>query len=54
MGYGVRDNEWYRAWDDIARDRDTFTEWIDRHVRATADFAEYCRSAGVHPPLVRS
>jgi glutaconate CoA-transferase subunit A len=51
MGYGLRDNDWYRAWDDIARDRDSFTAWIDRHVRATADFAEYCRSAGIRPPV---
>jgi glutaconate CoA-transferase subunit A len=49
IGYGVRDNDWYRAWDDIARERDSFTAWIDRHVRSTTDFAEYCRSAGIQP-----
>ncbi|MFI7024956.1 CoA transferase subunit A [Micromonospora sp. NPDC049900] len=31
--YSVRDNDFYRAWDAISRDRDTFREWIDRHVR---------------------
>jgi glutaconate CoA-transferase subunit A len=33
IGYSVRDNEFYKEWDAIARDRDTFTAWIDRHVR---------------------
>ena len=47
MGYSVRDNDFYRAWDDVARDRDTFTQWIDRHVRATADIGEYRRSVGL-------
>ncbi len=31
-GYYDRDNEFYRAWDAISRDRDTFTAWIDEHV----------------------
>lgn len=47
MGYSERDNAFYRAWDPIAKDRDTFTEWIGRHVIGTADFAEYCRSVGI-------
>jgi glutaconate CoA-transferase subunit A len=51
MGYSTRDNEFYRAWDPISRDRDSFTEWIDRHVRGTADFAEYRRSVGLAPAL---
>ena len=41
MGYSERDNAFYRAWDEISRDRDTFTEWVDRHIRSTQDFAEY-------------
>jgi glutaconate CoA-transferase subunit A len=41
MGYSERDNEFYRAWDDVARDRDSFTAWIERHILATRDFAEY-------------
>jgi glutaconate CoA-transferase subunit A len=40
-GYYDRDNVFYRQWDEIARDRTTFLEWIDRHIRSTADFAEY-------------
>jgi len=51
MGYGVRDNDWYRAWDDIARDRALFTEWIDRNIRGTADFAEYCARTGIRPAV---
>ncbi|MEV6423236.1 CoA transferase subunit A [Streptomyces sp. NPDC051662] len=32
-GYSVRDNDFYRAWDPIARDRDTFIHWLDTQVR---------------------
>jgi glutaconate CoA-transferase subunit A len=32
-GYYDRDNDFYVAWDEIARDRETFTAWIDEHVR---------------------
>jgi glutaconate CoA-transferase, subunit A len=46
MGYSDRDNAFYRAWDDIAKSRDVFTEWINRHILSTADFAEYLRSIG--------
>lgn len=31
-GYYARDNAFYTAWDTIARDRDRFRQWIDRHV----------------------
>ncbi|MEN9506999.1 MAG: hypothetical protein RI958_2925 [Actinomycetota bacterium] len=46
MGYSERDNAFYRAWDDIAKDRDAFGAWIDRHVHGTADHAEFLRSVG--------
>lgn len=46
MGYSDRDNAFYRAWDDIAKSRDAFGGWIDRHILSTADFAEYLRSIG--------
>lgn len=36
-GYSVRDNDFYRAWDTIARDRDAFIAWLDTHVRAPGD-----------------
>ena len=32
QGYYDRDNDYYRAWDAISRDRDTFTAWLDEHV----------------------
>jgi glutaconate CoA-transferase subunit A len=31
-GYSDRDNAYYRAWDDISRDRDTFTRWLEDEV----------------------
>ncbi|WP_457978169.1 CoA transferase subunit A [Ectopseudomonas composti] len=40
-GYYERDNRFYQAWDPIARDRDTFTAWIDEYIRSTEDFAQY-------------
>jgi glutaconate CoA-transferase subunit A len=33
-GYYARDNAFYVAWDQIARDRDRFRAWIDEHVMA--------------------
>lgn len=47
MGYSERDNDFYRAWDDISKNRETFTGWIDRHIISTADYGEYRRSAGL-------
>jgi glutaconate CoA-transferase subunit A len=40
-GYTERDNLFYQAWDPIARDRGTFTAWINEYVHGTKDFAEY-------------
>jgi glutaconate CoA-transferase subunit A len=31
-GYSRRDNDFYREWDAISRDRDRFTEWMGEHV----------------------
>jgi glutaconate CoA-transferase, subunit A len=33
-GYYDRDNEFYIRWDEISRDRDRFTAWIEEHVLA--------------------
>jgi glutaconate CoA-transferase subunit A len=51
LGYYERDNRFYKAWDGIARERNTFIEWMQQHVMQTADFAEFRRSlaAGPHP-----
>jgi glutaconate CoA-transferase, subunit A len=32
LGYSVRDNDLYVAWDAISRDRGTFGRWLDEHV----------------------
>jgi glutaconate CoA-transferase, subunit A len=32
LGYTVRDNDFYVAWDAISRDRDAFGRWLDEHV----------------------
>lgn len=36
LGYSNRDNDHYRRWDEISRDRDRFRAWLDDHVHAGA------------------
>lgn len=43
LGYYGRNNAFYKSWDAVARSREAFTEWIDRHIRGTKDFAEFKR-----------
>ncbi len=50
IGYSERDNAFYKSWDAISKERDTFTAWIDQHVRGTADFAAYRESVGLDLP----
>ncbi len=45
-GYYTRDNPFYIAWDDIARERETFLAWMRRHVLETQDFDEFRRVLG--------
>lgn len=33
-GFSTRDNDFYQAWDEVSRDRDTFGAWLDAHVYA--------------------
>ncbi|WP_047866401.1 CoA transferase subunit A [Rubrobacter aplysinae] len=42
--YYERDNTFYEAWDAVARDRETFGDWMERHVLSTEGFPEYLRS----------
>jgi glutaconate CoA-transferase subunit A len=44
-GYYKRDNAFYKAWDPIARDRDSFRAWIDEHVlrKGPEAFAAHAR-----------
>ena len=43
-GYYDRDNDFYVAWEEISRDRDTFRAWMEQHVLGTADSEEYLAS----------
>ena len=45
-GYYDRDNAFYEAWDPISRDRESFREWMERHVLGVENFAEHLRSIG--------
>ena len=47
MGYSDRDNQFYKAWDAISKSRETFTEWIERHILATTDYGAFRRSVGL-------
>ena len=46
-GYYPRNNAFYKQWDVISKDRDTFLAWIDKHIMKTKDFEEFRRSMGV-------
>lgn len=37
-GYYERDNAFYLAWDEVSRDRASFSAWIDLHIKNTEDF----------------
>ncbi len=41
QGFYKRDNAFYKAWDDISRDRESFKTWMQRHVMSTKSFAEF-------------
>jgi glutaconate CoA-transferase, subunit A len=32
LGYSIRDNDFYVAWDAVSRDRETFARWLNDHV----------------------
>ncbi len=42
-GYYERDNAFYRAWDEISKERESFGAWMDEHVLQTSDFAGHLR-----------
>jgi glutaconate CoA-transferase subunit A len=46
-GYYKRDNAFYKAWDEIARDRDTFLAWMEEHVmrKGPDAFAQHAKKA---------
>ncbi|WP_058910551.1 CoA transferase subunit A [Entomohabitans teleogrylli] len=41
QGYYTRDNAFYQQWDAIARDRDRFRDWMQKHIMETADFSAF-------------
>ena len=47
QGYYPRDNAFYLAWDEIARERASFSAWMERHVLEVADHAALLRKLGV-------
>lgn len=47
QGYYSRDNSFYMAWDDIARERQTFVDWMEKHVLAASDHGEHLRALQV-------
>jgi glutaconate CoA-transferase subunit A len=47
QGYYGRDNTFYRAWDQIARDRTGFSAWMQQHVLGVRDHAQFLRTLGV-------
>ena len=46
-GYYPRDNAFYKAWDRIARERDSFLAWMDEHVLRSGPeaFARHAKAA---------
>jgi glutaconate CoA-transferase subunit A len=47
QGYYQRDNAFYLAWDEISRERETFTAWMERYVLGMRDHAGLLRALGV-------
>ena len=45
-GYYDRDNDFYQRWDAIARERDSFLDWMERHVLGTEDHRAFLASLG--------
>lgn len=41
QGHYERDNAFYRHWDAIARDRESFLAWMDAHVLRSADHRDF-------------
>jgi glutaconate CoA-transferase subunit A len=46
QGYYPRDNAFYQQWDEIARERGSFGDWMQKHVVETADHREFLARIG--------
>jgi glutaconate CoA-transferase subunit A len=47
QGYYVRDNGFYLAWDEISRERERFSRWMEAHVFGVPDHAAFLEKLGV-------
>jgi glutaconate CoA-transferase, subunit A len=47
LGYSTRDNGFYLAWDEISRDRDSFSTWIEGQVKGVAGHEDYLAMLGL-------
>ncbi|MFZ3323847.1 MAG: CoA-transferase [Usitatibacter sp.] len=45
-GYYGRDNAFCKAWDAVSRERDSFLEWMTKHVLGTKTHGEFLNSIG--------
>ena len=43
-GYYQRNNAFYKRWDEISRERESFQNWIEQHVLGTKDFEGFRQS----------
>jgi glutaconate CoA-transferase subunit A len=50
QGHYARDNAFYLAWDAIAREREGFRAWMERHVLGTRDHADFLGSLPAAAP----
>ena len=44
QGYYPRNNAFYKRWDGISRERESFQKWIERHIMGTRDFDGFRQS----------
>lgn len=44
QGYYPRNNAFYKKWDGISRERETFQKWLERHIMRTRDFGAFKQS----------
>jgi glutaconate CoA-transferase subunit A len=49
QGYYARDNRFYVTWDDIARERQVFLDWMEKYVLGVRDHAQFLRELKIVP-----
>jgi glutaconate CoA-transferase, subunit A len=54
IGYSVRDNDYYVAWDAISRDRDAFARWLEERVYGEAGPGRWVPPDAFVPPGITS